>query len=69
METLKARMACADILQTLRVHICQSRQNYPTKPSITIGGESKTFNDKSEYKQLLSTSSVPQLALEAKTST
>lgn len=66
METLKARMACADILQTLRIHRCQPRQNYTRELSITIGGESKLFNDQSKYKQLLSTSSAPQLALEAK---
>jgi hypothetical protein len=32
-ETLKARRFCADVMETLREHKCQSRLVYPTKPN------------------------------------
>jgi hypothetical protein len=40
-ETMKARRAWTDVLQTLREHKCQTRLLYPVKLSITLGGKRK----------------------------
>ena len=38
-ETMKARRSWTDVIQKIREHKCQPRLLYPTKLSITIGGE------------------------------
>ena len=43
-----------DIIQNLRDHKCHPTLLYPTKPSITINGESKIFHDKVKFIQYLS---------------
>ena len=48
-ESMKARRAWADIIQTLREYKCQPRLLYPAKFSITRDGENKTFHDKSKF--------------------
>lgn len=50
METLRARRAWIDVLQTLRDHRCQSRMLYRA-----IDEEGKAFHDKSIFKQYIST--------------
>jgi hypothetical protein len=40
-ETMKARRAWADVIQTLREHKCQPRLLYPAKLSITIDEENR----------------------------
>ena len=54
-ETMKARRAWTDVIQTLREHKCQPRLLYPAKLSITIDGETKVFHDKNKFTQYLST--------------
>ena len=54
-ETMKARRAWTDVIQTLREHKCQPRLLYPAKLSITIDGETKVFHDKTKFTQYLST--------------
>jgi hypothetical protein len=54
-ETMKARRAWADVIQTLREHKCQPRLLYPAKLSITIEGETKVFQDKIKFAHYLST--------------
>ena len=53
-ETMKARRAWTDVIQTLREHKCQPRLLYPAKLSITIDGETKVFHDKNKFTQYLS---------------
>jgi hypothetical protein len=45
--TMKARRSWTDVIQTLREHKCQPRLLYPAKCSITIDGENKVFQTKS----------------------
>jgi hypothetical protein len=52
-ETMKARRTWSEVMQTLRVHKCQSRLLYPAKLSINIDGETKIFQDKTKFKQYL----------------
>jgi hypothetical protein len=54
-ETMKARRAWTDVIQTLREHKCQPRLQYPAKFSITVDGETKVFEDKTKFSQYLST--------------
>jgi hypothetical protein len=54
-ETMKARRSWADVIQTLREHKSQPRLLYPAKLSITIGGKTKIFYDKTKFTQYLST--------------
>ena len=54
-ETMKARRAWTDVIQTLREHKCQPRLLYPAKLSITIDGETKVFHDKTKFTPYLST--------------
>jgi hypothetical protein len=54
-ETMKARRSWADVIQTLREHKCQPRLLYPAKLAIIIDGETKIFQDKTKFKQYLST--------------
>lgn len=55
METLQARKAWTDVLQTLRDQRCQHWLLYPAELSITIDGENKIFHDKIKFKHYLST--------------
>ena len=54
-ETMKARRAWTDVVQTLREHKFQPRLLYPAKLSITINGETKLFHDKTKFTHYLST--------------
>jgi hypothetical protein len=54
-ETMKARRAWTDVIQTLRVCKSQPRLLFPAKLSITIDGETKVFHDKTKFTQYLST--------------
>jgi hypothetical protein len=53
-ETMKARRAWTDVIQTLREHKCQPKLLCPAKLSITIDGETKVFHDKAKFTQYLS---------------
>ena len=66
METLQARRTWIDILPTLREHGCHPRLLYPAKLSITINGENKMFNDKTRFKQYVTTNPAIQKVLEGK---
>ena len=65
-ETMKARRAWSEVMQTLREHKCQPRLLYPAKLSINIDGETKIFQDKTKFKQYLSTNPALQRILEGK---
>jgi hypothetical protein len=54
-ETMKAKRAWTDVIQTLRDHKCQPKILYPTKLSITLDGETKVFHDRTEFTHYLST--------------
>ena len=54
-ETMKARRAWTDVIQTLREHKLQPRLLYPAKLSIIIEGETKVFHDKTKFTHYLST--------------
>ena len=54
-ETMKARRAWTDVIQTLREHKCQPRLLYLAKLSINIDGESKVFHDKTKFTHYLYT--------------
>jgi hypothetical protein len=56
METIKAKEAYTDVLQTLRNNRYQHSLLYPTKLPITIDGENKTLHNKTKFKQYLSKS-------------
>jgi predicted phage tail protein len=59
-ETMKARRAWSDIIQTLREHKCKTRLLYPAKVSINLEGETKVFHDKTKFTHYLSTNAVLQ---------
>jgi hypothetical protein len=65
-ETLKARRAWAEVLQTLREHRCQHRLLHPANFSVTIGGEIKIFHNKTKFKQYLPTNPALQRILKGK---
>jgi hypothetical protein len=65
-ETLKARISWADVIQTLSEQKCQPRLLYPTKLAITIDGEAKALQDKTKFKQYLSTNPALQRIVEGK---
>ena len=48
-ETMKARRAWTDVIQTLREHKCQPRLLYPAKLSITLDGETEVFHDRTTF--------------------
>jgi hypothetical protein len=54
-ESMKVRRAWPEVMQTLREHKCQTRLIYPAKYSINIDGKTKIFQDKTKFKQYLST--------------
>jgi hypothetical protein len=53
-ETMKARRAWSEVMQTLREQKCQLSLLYPAKLSINIDGETKIFHEKNKFKQYLS---------------
>jgi hypothetical protein len=53
-------------MYTLREHKCQPRLLYPAKFSISIGGETKVFHDKTKFTQYLSTNPALQRIVKAK---
>ena len=53
-ETMKARRAWTDIIQTLREHKCQPRLLYTAKLSMTVDGENKVFRDRTKFTCYLS---------------
>ena len=63
---MKARRSLADVIQILREQKCQSRQLHPAKLMITIDGETKVFQDKTKFKQCLSTNTALQKIIEEK---
>ena len=63
-ETMKAIRAWSEVLQMLREYKCQTRLLYTEKLSINIDGESKIFQDKTKFKQYLSTNRALQRILE-----
>ena len=63
---MKARIAWADVIQTLRVHNCQLRLLYPAKLSITIDRETKVFHDKNKFTKYLSKNPALQRIIEGK---
>ena len=57
-ETIKARRAWSEVMQTVREHKCYyilPRLLYPAKLFINIDGETKIFQDKTKFKQYLPT--------------
>jgi hypothetical protein len=65
-ETPKAQRSYTDVMQTLREHKCQPTLLYPAKFSINIDEEIKIFQDKTKFKQYLSTNPALQRILEGK---
>ena len=53
-ETMKARRAWTDVIQTLIEHKFQPRLLYQAKLSITIVGETKVFHNKTKFTHYLS---------------
>jgi hypothetical protein len=54
-ESLKSRRAWTDILQPLKNHRHQPKLLFPEKLAITIDGENRAFQNKSKFKQNIST--------------
>jgi hypothetical protein len=65
-QTMKARRSWTDVIGTLRIQKCQPRLPYPTKLSITIDAENKTFHDKTKFTQYLSINPALQRILDGK---
>jgi chromosome segregation ATPase len=65
-ETMKARKSWSEVIQTLGEHKCQPRLLYPAKLSITIGGETKVFHDKTKFTHYLSTNPALQRIIKGK---
>jgi hypothetical protein len=65
-ETMKARRAWSEVMQALREHKCQPRLLYPAKLSMNIDQENKIFQNKTKFKQYLSTNPALQRILEGK---
>jgi hypothetical protein len=63
---MKARRAWSEVMQTLREHKCQPRLFYPAKLSINIDEENKIFQEKTKFKEYLSTNLALQRILEGK---
>ena len=55
MEIMKSRRFWIDVLKTLRDYGWKLSLIYPAKLSFTIDGENKIFNDKTRFKQYVST--------------
>ena len=54
-ESIKARRSWADVIQTPRDQKYQARLLYPAKLAISIDGQTKVLQDKTKFKQYLST--------------
>ena len=65
-ETLKARRAWTEVMYTLRKQKCQPMLPYPAKLSISIHDETKILQDKTKFRQYLSTNRALQRILEGK---
>jgi hypothetical protein len=65
-ETMKARRAWADVIQTLREHKCQPRLLHPPKLSITVNGETKVFHSIIKSTRYLSINSALQRIIDGK---
>lgn len=65
-KALKARNAWSGVLQFLSNYRHPAKQLSPAKLPITVGGERKTFSNKSKIKQYLSTNLVLRNVLEGK---
>jgi hypothetical protein len=65
-ETMKARRAWTDVIQTLREHKCQPSLLNPAKLSITIDGETKVFHDKTKFTKYLLRNPAPQRIIKGK---
>jgi hypothetical protein len=65
-ETMKARRAWKDLIQTLREQKCQPKLLYPAKLSITIDGETKIFYNNTKFIQYLSTNPALQRIIDGK---
>jgi hypothetical protein len=52
---MKSRRAWSEVMLPLREHKHQPRLLYPAKLSINISGENRIFQDKTTFKQYLST--------------
>jgi hypothetical protein len=65
-ETMKARRAWSEVMQTVRDQKCQPRLLYPAKLIINKDGENKIFQDKTKFKQNLSAKPDLQRILEGK---
>jgi hypothetical protein len=63
---MKARKAWSEVMQTLREHKCQPSLLYPAKLSINIDRENKIFQDKTKFRQYLSTNPALQKVLVGK---
>jgi hypothetical protein len=63
---MKARRSWAHLIQITREQKCQSRLLYPAKLSITIGGGTKIFHDKTKFTQYLSTNPALQRIIDEK---
>ena len=66
METLRARRAWADVLQTIRDNGYQPKLLYPEKLPVTTDEENKTFYDTVKFKQYLFTNPALHKVLEGK---
>jgi hypothetical protein len=66
-ETIKSRRAWSEVMQTVKKkQKCQPRLLYSAKLLINIDGETKIFQDKTKFKQYLSTNTALQRILEGK---
>lgn len=65
-ESLKAKRSWIDVIQTLREQNCQLRLLYSAKLGIIMVGETKVFQDKTKFKQYLSTNTALQRIIEEK---
>ena len=65
-QIMKGRRAWSEVIQSLREHKCHPRLQQPAKLSINIDGETKIFQDKTKFKQYLSTNPALQRILEGK---
>jgi hypothetical protein len=65
-ETMKVRRTWSEFMQSLIEQKCQPRLLCLAKLSINIDGETKILQDKTKFKQYLSTNSVLQRILEGK---
>ena len=63
---MKPRRAWSEVMQMIQEHKWQHSILYPTKLSVNIDGETKIFQDKTKFKQYLSTNPALKRILEGK---